>query len=117
MQVIQTDGLPPSRGTIIFATIGSTRKSRTAETSVALVKTASIEHLRLHGKRRVYDGGRSAPFPRRRRSPTVPGLVLQSPPESLLSQRFARHVPPLTAVVDTRPSDDEMHGKVRGLAC
>ncbi len=34
-----------------------------------------------------------------------------------LAQRFARHVSPLTTTVYTHPSDEEMRGKVRGLAC
>ena len=34
-----------------------------------------------------------------------------------LAQRFARHVSPLTTVVYTHPSDDEMCGKLRHLNC
>ena len=34
-----------------------------------------------------------------------------------LAQRFARHVSPLTTVVYTHPSDDEMCGKLRDLRC
>ena len=34
-----------------------------------------------------------------------------------LAQRFARHVSPLTTTVYTHPSDQEMAGRVRGLAC
>jgi hypothetical protein len=34
-----------------------------------------------------------------------------------LVQRFARHVSPLTTTVYTHPSDQEMAGRVRGLAC
>jgi len=34
-----------------------------------------------------------------------------------LAQRFARHASPLTTVVYTHPSDDEMSRRVRNLAC
>src|SRR5713101_1566087 len=34
-----------------------------------------------------------------------------------LAQRFARHVSPLTTIVYTHPSDQEMWQKVRGLDC
>jgi len=34
-----------------------------------------------------------------------------------LAQRFARHVSPLTTVVYTHPSDEEMRGKLRTLNC
>ena len=34
-----------------------------------------------------------------------------------LAQRFARHVSPLTTVVYTHPSDDEMRKRVRDLNC
>ena len=34
-----------------------------------------------------------------------------------LAQRFARHVSPLTTVVYTHPSDEEMCGKLRDLSC
>ena len=34
-----------------------------------------------------------------------------------LAQRFARHMSPLTTVVYTHPSDEEMAGRVRGLSC
>ena len=34
-----------------------------------------------------------------------------------LAQRFARHVSPLTTVVYTHPSDEEMSRKVRGRPC
>ncbi len=34
-----------------------------------------------------------------------------------LAQRFARHASPLTTTVYTHPSDQEMAGRVRGLAC
>lgn len=34
-----------------------------------------------------------------------------------LAQRFARHASPLTTVVYTHPSDDEMWQKVKGLPC
>ncbi len=34
-----------------------------------------------------------------------------------LAQRFARHVSPLTTVIYTPPSDEEMAGRVRGLPC
>ena len=34
-----------------------------------------------------------------------------------LAQLFARHVSSLKTIVDTRPSDEEMARRVRGLAC
>ena len=34
-----------------------------------------------------------------------------------LAQRFARHVSPLTTIIYTHPSDDEMCGKLRDLSC
>ena len=34
-----------------------------------------------------------------------------------LAQRFARHASPLTTVVYTHPSDDEMNARLRGLEC
>jgi len=34
-----------------------------------------------------------------------------------LAQRFARHVSPLTTVVYTHPSDEELAGQIRGLTC
>ena len=34
-----------------------------------------------------------------------------------LAQRFARHASPLTTVIYTHPSDDEMRDRVRGLGC
>jgi hypothetical protein len=34
-----------------------------------------------------------------------------------LAQRFARHVSPLTTVVYTHPSDEELLEGVRGLRC
>ncbi|MBZ5639919.1 MAG: site-specific integrase [Acidobacteriia bacterium] len=43
--------------------------------------------------------------------------VYRATHDLFLAQRFARHVSPLTTVVYTHPSDEEMHGKVRGLAC
>ena len=35
----------------------------------------------------------------------------------LLALRFARHANPLTTVVYTHPSDDEMSARLRGLEC
>ena len=43
--------------------------------------------------------------------------VYRTTHDLFLAQRFARHVSPLTTVVYTHPGDEEMHGKVRGLAC
>jgi len=43
--------------------------------------------------------------------------VYRATHDLFLAQRFARHVSPLTTVVYTHPSDEEMRGKVRGLAC
>ncbi len=34
-----------------------------------------------------------------------------------LAQRFARHVSPLTTVIYTHPSDQEMRDRLRGLGC
>ncbi|MBZ5638818.1 MAG: site-specific integrase [Acidobacteriia bacterium] len=43
--------------------------------------------------------------------------VYRATHDLFLAQRFARHVSPLTTVVYTHPSDEELHRKVRGLAC
>jgi integrase/recombinase XerC len=43
--------------------------------------------------------------------------VYRASRDVFLAQRFARHVSPLTTVVYTHPSDQEMAGRVRGLAC
>ena len=43
--------------------------------------------------------------------------VYRATHDLFLAQRFARHVSPLTTVVYTHPSDEELHGRVRGLAC
>ena len=43
--------------------------------------------------------------------------VYRATRDLFLAQRFARHVSPLTTVVYTHPSDEEMHAKVRGLTC
>ena len=34
-----------------------------------------------------------------------------------LAQRFARHVSPLTTVIYTHPSDEELRDGIRGLTC
>jgi integrase/recombinase XerC len=34
-----------------------------------------------------------------------------------MAQRFARHASPLTTVVYTHPSDEEVRNRVRGLPC
>ena len=43
--------------------------------------------------------------------------VYRATHDLFLAQRFARHVSPLTTVVYTHPSDQEMAGRVRGLPC
>ncbi len=43
--------------------------------------------------------------------------VYRATHDLFLAQRFARHVSPLTTVVYTHPSDEEMARRVRGLAC
>ena len=43
--------------------------------------------------------------------------VYRATHDLFLAQRFARHASPLTTVVYTHPSDEEMPGKVRGLDC
>ena len=43
--------------------------------------------------------------------------VYRATHDLFLAQRFARHVSPLTTTAYTHPSDEELHGKVRGLAC
>jgi len=35
----------------------------------------------------------------------------------LLAQRFARHASPLTTVVYTHPSDEELYAEIRDLPC
>ena len=43
--------------------------------------------------------------------------VYKATKDLFLAQRFARHASPLTTTVYTHPSDQEMAGRVRGLAC
>ncbi len=43
--------------------------------------------------------------------------VYRATHDLFLAQRFARHVSPLTTVVYTHPSDEEMQARVRGLVC
>jgi site-specific recombinase XerC len=43
--------------------------------------------------------------------------VYRASRDLFLAQRFARHASPLTTVVYTHPSDEEMYRKVRGLLC
>jgi integrase/recombinase XerC len=43
--------------------------------------------------------------------------VYRATHDLFLAQRFARHVSPLTTVVYTHPSDEEMSRRVRGLVC
>ena len=44
-------------------------------------------------------------------------LVAVASRDLFLAERFARHASPLTTVVYTHPSDEEMYEKVRGLPC
>jgi integrase/recombinase XerC len=48
---------------------------------------------------------------------TAVTAVYRATHDLFLAQRFARHVSPLTTVVYTHPSDEEMRDRVRGLAC
>ena len=43
--------------------------------------------------------------------------VYRATRDLFLAQRFARHASPLTTVVYTHPSDDEMGARLRGLEC
>jgi integrase/recombinase XerC len=43
--------------------------------------------------------------------------VYRASRDLFLAQRFARHLSPLTTTVYTRPSDDEMGSRLRGLPC
>jgi len=43
--------------------------------------------------------------------------VYRATRDLFLAQRFARHASPLTTVIYTHPSDEEMHAKLRGLGC
>ena len=43
--------------------------------------------------------------------------VYRASRDLFLAQRFARHVSPLTTVMYTHPSDEEMAGRVRSLPC
>jgi hypothetical protein len=43
--------------------------------------------------------------------------VYRATRDLFLAQRFARHASPLTTVTYTRPSDDEMSNRLRGLEC
>jgi hypothetical protein len=63
-------------------------------------------------------------IPRRVRVPvSFPDPNFHAPPpwdgtrDLFLAQRFARHVSPLTTIVYTHLSDEEMFQRVRGLTC
>ena len=43
--------------------------------------------------------------------------VYRASRDLFLAQRFARHVSPLTTVVYTNPSDEELFEGIRGLGC
>jgi integrase/recombinase XerC len=43
--------------------------------------------------------------------------VYRASKDLFLAQRFARHASPLTTVIYTHPSDEELREGVRGLAC
>ena len=43
--------------------------------------------------------------------------VYRASRDLFLAQRFARHVSPLTTIIYTHPSDDELHSNLRHLAC
>jgi len=43
--------------------------------------------------------------------------VQQAARDLFLAQPFARHASPLTTVVYTHPSDEEMRDRLRGLGC
>ena len=43
--------------------------------------------------------------------------VYRATRDLFLAQRFARHASPLTTVIYTHPSDDEMSARLRGLQC
>ena len=43
--------------------------------------------------------------------------VYRATRDLFLAQRFARHASPLTTVIYTHPSDEEMHDRLRGLGC
>ena len=54
-------------------------------------------------------------FPAMQRSAVT--NVYRSSRDLFLAQRFARHGSPLTTVVYTHPSDDEMSRRIRSLPC
>jgi site-specific recombinase XerC len=43
--------------------------------------------------------------------------VYRASRDLFLAQRFARHASPLTTIVYTHPSDEELQERVRGLGC
>ena len=43
--------------------------------------------------------------------------VCRASHDLFLAQRFARHVSPLTTTIYTHPSDEELFGSIRDLAC
>jgi len=43
--------------------------------------------------------------------------VYRASRDLFLAQRFARHVSPLTTVVYTHPSDEELFNQIRSLGC
>ena len=53
--------------------------------------------------------------PRLRR--TEIAAVYRATRDLFLAQRFARHASPLTTVIYTHPSDQEMYDRLRGMEC
>lgn len=78
------------------------------------ISTRRVQHAwRTWQQRAGFD--RLYPFHSLRHSAVT--NVYRASRDLFLAQRFARHVSPLTTTIYTHPGDEEMHGKVRGLAC
>jgi site-specific recombinase XerC len=48
---------------------------------------------------------------------TVVTNVYRASKDLFLAQRFARHASPLTTIVYTQPSDEDMHFRIRTVRC
>ena len=48
---------------------------------------------------------------------TAVSQVYRATHDLFLAQRFARHASPLTTVIYTHPSDQEMYDRLRGMEC
>ena len=57
------------------------------------------------------------PLPFSTKYTRLPRSVAPSNTDLFIAQRFARHASPLTTVIYTHPSDQEMFERLRGMEC